>query len=127
MALMDIFRNLGGDDGNILQKLRITGNQSALASNYRTYGSSFEVTSFEDFIETAIDFYHDAMASDDPYYTKVKLPGNRVAIDYNSEVRGVFSRRGRPFAFFRPDYHALGFANRQEELEVFKSGKGIAA
>lgn len=94
-----------------------------MGHNYRTYGTSFGVHDYEDYVVLARKFYREAMNSNAPEYTVVKIKGDRTAIDYNGEVRGVYDKNGEPVAFFRPNYRSLGYNNRDEELEQFRLSK----
>jgi pyocin large subunit-like protein len=132
MALTDIFKSIGNglseeiqDFKSIIRRIRLTADTSALGANYRRYGPSFGVYDFGDYVKKAREFYQAGVKSEDPYYTVVELPGNRVAIDYNCELRGIFTSKGKPLAFFRHDFRNSGYESRAAELEDFKRGKHV--
>lgn len=132
MALKEFLRSIGDglsnevkDAGMLLQRIRLTTDTTPLGANFRKYGPSFGTYEYDAFIRRAKDFFKEGMASQDSQYTRVALGDDRVAIDYNSEIRGVFTGRGRPLAFFRPDYKELGYPSRSAELAAFKAGKSL--
>ncbi len=115
-SISHLFRNL---QGWLIQDR--TG--ANLRDNFEQYGELFGVYSFRDFKTMAKKFLEEALASKDPKYTIVRLPENKVGVDYNCEFRGVYDRDGQPVAFFRPNYVQLGYPNKERELEDWKSGK----
>lgn len=105
----------------------VSGTQNtALGANFRKFGPSFGAYDYEDFVELAQKFYHEAMNSDDSSYSVVRLGDGRIAIDCNAEIRAVYDKDGTPIAFFRPDFKQLGYQNKVQELEDFRNGTNIA-
>ena len=133
MALMRTLKNLGSglggeirEAGSLLRRANYKLDSSALGINFRKFGPSFEAYEFDAFVEQAKQFYKKGIHSSDPLYTVVDLPGGRMAIDYNGEIRGIYTEKGRPLAYFRPDYRSAGYRNKAEELEDYIKGKTIA-
>lgn len=132
MALKDVFRTIGSglsqeirEARSIIRNVRLGADSSPLGANFRRFGSSFDVYDFSDFADKAKEFYRQGIDSENPDYTVVELPGNRVAIDYNGEIRGIYTRKGKPIAFFRHDFRQAGYASKSAELEDFKKGRHI--
>lgn len=132
MSLKDVakhFESHGAGEVNesysLMQRIRHAPGSSAIGANFRKFGPSFGTYDFEDFLERAHEFFQDAMESDDPKYSRVDMGPDRVGIDYNGEIRGMFTRKGKPLAFFRPDFHQLGYASRSEELAAFRAGRAL--
>jgi len=132
MALSGMFKTIG--DGlseevkefkSLLQRIGLNRDTSALGANFRKYGHTFGTYDFSDFVERAKEFYDKGIQSGDPYYTVVELSGDRVAIDYNCEVRGIFTREGKPLAFFRHDFRQFGYTSKAAELEDFRQGERV--
>lgn len=103
-----------------------SGGRSALGDNFRRFGASFGAYDYEDYVELAQKFYHEGLNSEDPLYSVVNLSGDRIAIDYNGEIRAVYNKFGDPLAFFRPSFQQLGYTNKVQELEDFRNGKNVA-
>ncbi len=110
---------------SLLGRVRLTADTSTLGANFRKFGPSFSVYEFDAFVEKAREFFADGMESTDPYYTVIEMPDNRIAIDYNGDIRGIFTRKGKPLAFFRPDYYQSGYRSKNDELADFKKGKNL--
>jgi pyocin large subunit-like protein len=132
MALTKVFKNLGHgfqqeikEFTSIVRRIRLTSDTSAIGANYRKFGLSFGTYDFDAFVQKAREFFAQAHESDDPHFTVLELKGHRIAIDYNGEIRGIFTRRGKPLAFFRPDYQQLGYLSRDAELADFKNGRNV--
>lgn len=132
MALTDVFKNIGNglseevrEFKSILGRIRLTADSSALGANFRKFGPSFGAYDFDVYVEKAKEFYAEATASDDPLYTKVETGNGRIAIDYNGVIRAIYTRKGKPLAFFRFDYHQAGYASKADELDDFRHGKNL--
>lgn len=134
MALADMFKTLGtglNDEikefKSILGRIRLTAQTNALGANYRKFGTTFGTYDYDAFVEKAGFFFHDAkrMAADNPSYTIIDMADGRIAIDYNAEVRGIYTSKGKPLAFYRPDYRQWGYNNKDDELLAFKLGKNV--
>lgn len=124
-ALKSFSSGLGDEVGALLGRVNYKSNGNPLGVNFRRFGPSFGTYDFDAFIEYAKRFYREGLHSNDSLYTVVEMDG-RTAIDYNGEIRGIYTERGRPLAFFRPDYRAAGYRSKSEELEGFKNGKDVA-
>ena len=111
---------------SLLRGSKRPGERNALGDNFRKFGTSFGAYEYEDYVALAQKFYHDALNSEDPLYCVVNLSGDRIAVDYNGEIRAVYSKYGDPIAFFRPSFLQLGYQNKIQELEDFRSGKNVA-
>ena len=132
MALKDMFKTIGNgfseevrDFKSVIRRIRLTTDTSPLGANYRKFGPTFGTYDFSDFVAKAKEFYKTGISSQDPNYTVVDLSGGRVAIDYNCEMRGIFTGKGKPIAFFRHDFRQTGYVSKADELEDFKSGKHV--
>ena len=132
MAISDVFKSLGTgfseevrEFKSIIGRIRLTSDTTALGANFRKFGSSFNTYDFDAFADMARDFYEEGIMSEDPLFTVLKISGNRVAIDYNGEVRGIFTHKGKPLAFFRPDFHQSGYTSKAAELDDFRRGKNV--
>ena len=128
MVMTRVFRSLSEEvkeAKSIIRRIRLTADSSALGANFRAYGATFNVYDFSDFVERAREFYHDGFSSADPNYSVVEMPNNRVAIDYRGEIRGIFTRKGKPLAFFRPDFRQSGYVSKAAELADFRKGRNI--
>jgi len=132
MALTDVLKSFSnGLSGevkefkSILGRIRLTSDTSAIGANFRKYGASFSTYDFDAFVEKAKEFYAKATDSTDSLYTLVEMPGKRIAIDYNGEIRGIFTLKGKPLAFFRPDYRLSGYASKAAELDDFRHGRNV--
>ena len=111
---------------SLLRTSKRPGERNALGDNFRKFGTSFGVYDYEDYVALARKFYHEALNSEDNLYSVVTLSDGRTAIDYNGEIRAVFSKYGDPIAFFRPSFQQLGYQNRIQELADFRNGKNVA-
>ena len=132
MALTDIFKNIGNGFGeevrefkSIMRRIRLTADSSAIGANFRQYGASFGTYDFDAFVKRAREFFDQAMKSRTDGFIIVSVPNNRIAIDFNGEMRGIFSLKGKPLAFFRPDYRASGYASKSDELNDFRRGRNV--
>ena len=132
MALMNALRNFGSglneeikEAGSLLRRIRLRADTSAIGANFPKFGSSFGVYDFDAFVALASKFYQEAMASENAFYTKVSLESGHIAVDYDSEIRGVFTKKGKPLAFFRPDYKQQGYTSKCAELQAFRAGRNI--
>ncbi len=96
---------------------------STLRHNFRRYGIEFGTYDYNSFVQKARKFYRSARESTDDGYSIVEMSRNRVAVDYEGKMRGVYHTNGEPIAFFKPDYRYMGYDSRQHELEDFRSGK----
>ncbi len=128
MALKTAFKNfrMGVSEEirevkSLLSRMSTPSENSALGANFRKFGTSFGTYDFDAFLDLSRNFYTEGMVSRDPLYTLIHMRGNRIAIDYNGEIRGIFSNKGTPLAFYRPDFRQLGYANKGEELAAFRS------
>lgn len=109
-----------------LEELYRPSQRSALRDNFKQYGAAFGVYNFTDFRTMARRFYEDALESNDPGYTIVQMSKHTIGIDYQGEMRGIYSGRdGEPIAFFRPNFAELGYSSKQQELEDWKKGKAV--
>ncbi len=106
---------------SLLSRIRLTMDTSPLGANFRRYGSSFGTYDYDAFIALAKKFFTDGKHSSDPLYSVVEMADGRIAVDYNGEVRGIFTAKGKPLAFFRPDYTQAGFQSKHEEILAFQS------
>lgn len=94
-----------------------------MAQNYRRHGAALGCAGFDEFVKRAEAFYDEALtALEDGKtgYTCVELGKRRILLDYNSLLRGVYTRSGKPVAFFKPDFKAAGFSSAAEELAALK-------
>ena len=107
---------------SLLRRIGLLSEKDALGANFRRFGPEFGAYDYDEFETMARDFYTEGKDSDDPYYTIVEMSDNRVAIDYNGEKRGVYDKSGNPLAFFRPNFHQLGYNSKSQELDAFRSG-----
>lgn len=113
MAALDLLKNA----------FRVSNRNLTLGHNFRKYGLEFGVHDYDEFINKARKFYFTALNSEEEGYTILRLSRHRVAIDYKGEMRGVYDGHGEPLAFFRPDYHELGYDTPEHELDDFRAGK----
>jgi hypothetical protein len=132
MALADIFKTIGNglseeisEFKSIIGRIRLTSDTSAIGANFRKFGPSFGTYDFDAFLVKAKEFHAQAINSKDPLYNIVDAGNNRIAIDYNCELRGIFTHKGKPLAFFRFDYSQFGYRSKSDALEDFKRGKDI--
>jgi pyocin large subunit-like protein len=132
MAITKVFRTIGNgfseevkEFRSILRRIRLTADTGALGANFRKFGVSFNTYEYDAFVKKARAFFKEAEGSDDPLFTVIDMPGNRIAIDYNGDRRGIFTRKGKPLAFFRPDFRQLGYASKEAELEDFRRGRNV--
>lgn len=103
-------------------KIGFGSHSNALGANFRKFGPSFGAYEYDDYIRLAQKFFHEGIDSDDALYSVKRYADGRIAIDYNGEIRGVYTRAGKPLAFFRPDFRQLGYPNKSQELQAFRSG-----
>lgn len=109
-----------------LEELYRPSQRSALRDNFKQYGSAFGVYNYSDFREMARRFYEDALTSKDSLYTIIQLSKHTIGIDYNGDMRGIYNARdGDPIAFFKPNFAALGYSSKQQEIEDWKKGKAV--
>jgi pyocin large subunit-like protein len=116
MAIVDVLKNIG--------LWNSAPASETLALNYHKYGAQMGFGGYDEFIRRASSFYDEAKAATTehkPGYTRVELSGNRVAFDYQCEIRGIYKPNGKPLAFFKPNFKTAGFRNAAEELEDFKT------
>jgi hypothetical protein len=132
MALTNVLKSFSNGLGeevrefkSVIRRIRLVSDTSALGANFRKFGASFNTYDFDAFTEKAREFYEDGIESVDPLYTVVHLEGNRVAIDYNCTIRGIYTHKGKPLAFFRPDYHQAGYRSKTAELADFRLGRNV--
>lgn len=111
---------------SLLRGSRSSSARNALGDNFRKFGASFGAYDFEEYVQLAQKFYHDGLDSDDERYSVVHLSDGRIAIDYNGEIRAIYTKYGDVIAFFRPSFQQLGYSNKVQELEDFRKGKNVA-
>ncbi len=113
--------------GALLRLTSMSQTNNALEANFLRFGASFGADDIIAFADAAIQFYEEGMKSKDPLYTIVDMGDDRIAIDYNGEVRGIYTSKGKPLAFFRPDFKKQGYATKEMELEFFKNKNSLDA
>lgn len=129
MALTDVFKSLSNglneeikEFRSVLGRIRLTADSSAIGANYRTFGTAFGAYDFDVFMDKAREFYKQGSASSDPLFTIINMSKGRIAIDYDGETRGIYTRRGKPLAFFKPDFRRSGYRTKADELADFRHG-----
>ena len=120
MALIEMLREEFGEVGSLIRRFRHSPSTSTLGANFRNYGPALGAYDFDAFIDMAEEFYEEGIHSDDPSYTVIRMNGDRVAIDKNGEKRGIYTRKGKPVAFFKPDFRASGYTSKEEEISAFR-------
>lgn len=111
---------------SVLNNLGLIPGKSMLWHNFQTYGSQLGAIDFNDFENIACVFFERAYQnSDNPDYSIVRFFDGRIGIDYKGELRGIYSIKHRPLAFFRPDFKQLGYSSKDRELADWRKGKSV--
>lgn len=95
---------------------------ASLRDNYSQYGERLGVHNVEEYEAMARKFFQENIESADPLCSRVELPHGRIGIDYNGEYRGIYDEDGNPLAFFPPNFRALGYTSKDEELADWRTG-----
>lgn len=120
-----------GNVGEIMRRILHTGEKkpvsitSNLRRNFMRYGAQLDVHDLEEYAVLAQKFFEEHMYSSDPRCTRVVLPDNNIGIDFDGKYRGIYAEDGTPEAFFSPDYHEMGFQNRQEMLDAWRENRAL--
>ena len=96
--------------------------QSAIRHNFERYGAQLGAFNMKDFDALARRFFSEHINSSDPRCSKVRLSDDRIGIDFNGKLRGIFDDEGEPLAFYVPDFRAEGFSTRAQELAHWRAG-----
>ena len=110
----------------LLNKFGLIPGKSMLHSNFAAYGNQFGALSVNDFENMAVMLLNRAkQQAKNPDYSIVNFPDGRIGADFRGEVRGIYSSKGKPLAFFKPDYSQLGYSSRERELDAWRKGKSL--